>query len=99
MDEVEAVGAETSGDLEETVRFHIHSNNLWKYDPTTHNPRVFGGVNTVFLGDFLATTTNRPDSFDVKPIRAKSYGECESQTNYEHVLGPWHQLLLAAMAQ
>ena len=46
------MGADTIGDLEHNVRFHIHSNNPWKYDPRTHNPRVFGGVNTVFLGDF-----------------------------------------------
>ena len=52
IDEIEAVGADTIGDLEHNVRFHIHSRSLWKYDPTTDLPRVFGGVNIMFLGDF-----------------------------------------------
>ena len=48
--EVEATGAETFGLLEQNVRFHISSKSKYK---RTHNVgRAFGGVNTIFLGDF-----------------------------------------------
>eukprot|EP00973_Karenia_brevis_P029149 4021377-Karenia_brevis.AAC.1 len=50
IDEIEATGAETIGQLEHNVRFHIPSKNVFRYD-AEKKVRVFGGVNILFLGD------------------------------------------------
>ena len=50
IDEVEAAGAEITGQLEHSVRFNI-TKNKFKYDQQGM-VRPFGGVNTCFLGDF-----------------------------------------------
>jgi hypothetical protein len=51
VDEVEASGAETIGQLENNVQFNISSKNKFKYD-AQKRLRPFGGVNTIFLGDW-----------------------------------------------
>jgi hypothetical protein len=51
IDEVEATGAETIGQLEHNLCFHVSSTNKFKYD-SKNLPRPFGGVNTLHLGDF-----------------------------------------------
>ena len=51
IDEIEATGADIIGQLEHNVRFHVSSKNKFKYD-TAGMIRVFGGVNTMFMGDF-----------------------------------------------
>ena len=55
IDEVEATGAETVGKLEFNVRCHVSSKSAFKYYVRADNKtdvRIFGGVNTVFFGDF-----------------------------------------------
>ena len=51
IDEVEALGAETMGELEENIRTSISSKSPWKYN-AHKQVRPFGGVNTGLLGDF-----------------------------------------------
>ena len=79
VDEIEATGAETIGQLEHNVRFHISSKNKFKYDQLK-KVRPFGGVNTIFLGDFwqlrptgqIALTSN---PFAQKAIENAKAGE------------------------
>ena len=54
IDEVEATGAETTGKLEINVLKHISNKDLFKYkgDGKKRQPRMFGGVNTLFFGDW-----------------------------------------------
>ena len=73
------MGAETTGDLEETVRFHIHSKNPWKYDPKSGQPRVFGGVNTVFLGDFWQLRPTGQIALMSSPFAQKAMENAKAQ--------------------
>ena len=56
IDETEATGADTIGELEHHVTFHISSKSKYKYALQSGKkdilPRPFGGVNVFFLGDF-----------------------------------------------
>ena len=54
IDEVEATGAETTGKLECNVRMHISAKDLFKYvgEWRHRSVRMFGGVNTLFFGDW-----------------------------------------------
>ena len=51
IDEIEATGADTIGEVEHNVTFHISSKNVFKYKKNG-DVRPFGGVNTLLLGDF-----------------------------------------------
>ena len=51
IDEVEALGAETFGELEQTISYHIPSKSPFKRT-ATGTVRPYGGVNVILSGDF-----------------------------------------------
>ena len=77
IDEVEATGADTIGDLEHNIRFHISAKSLLKYD-SAKNVRVFGGVN-VFMGDFWQLRPTGQIALMSSPFAQKAMEKAKAQ--------------------
>ena len=52
IDEIEATGADTIGQLEFNIASHVSPKSLFKYKEDGKTIRPFGGLNMCFLGDF-----------------------------------------------
>ena len=52
IDEVEAIGAETLGELENTILSHTSLKSPWRRKRDGSSLRCFGGINLCFFGDF-----------------------------------------------
>ena len=68
IDEVEALGSETFGELEQTISYHIPSKKSFQAHCDGRSPTLRRSERYLEWR-FLATKTTRPDCIDVKPVR------------------------------
>lgn len=79
IDEVEATGAETIGQLEHNVRFHVPSKNLFKYD--IHKKiRIFGGINVCLIGDLWQLRPTGQVAIMSNPFSTKAMENAKART-------------------
>ena len=97
-DEVEAVGAEIVGQLEHNVRCNISSKTAFRYD-ADQSVRLFGGVNTFFLGDFWQLRPTGQIAIMSNPFATKTLENARASeimgmfwfSHPKYSLQPWQQ--------
>ena len=106
IDEIEATGADTLGAMEEKILHHTSLKAPWRYKDKDF-PRLFGGMNVCFFGDFwqLSPTGQISIMSDVTAPKVLENARAHHIMNVFwdstawDTLQPWSSLLTSAAEQ